>query len=245
MRNENKETNQGKKAIGESVGGRIFLALIVMAVLITAAKVIPLVRDRAQTSKYPVIELADLQGMELESLSDGSLSFSYPTEDWEVWEQVTTDYHPLTIFYKETADDGSTSISVGENDTVITELKPEMLQAMLDGLQQEAPYMVIKKSEMRSMEGAPVFYIEDNLSLTQEGLDLMLSTGAWTEETIEAMGGREALLSNNIASDQIQIYQLKNGKLYVYTGNYTDDAQKDMVLEAITVIAQTIKSTGN
>ena len=82
------------------------------------------------------------------------------------------------------------------------------------------------------------------MSLTQEGLDMMVDTGAWTEETIEAMGGREALLSNNIASDQIQIYQLKNGKIYVYTRNYTDDAQKDMVLDTITVIAQTIKSTG-
>lgn len=114
MRNENKETNQGKKAIGESMGSRIVLALIVVAVIVTAAKVIPLVRNRVQTSQYPVIELADLQGMELESLSDGKFSFSYPAEDWEVWEQVTTDYHPLTIFYKGTADDGSTSICGGE-----------------------------------------------------------------------------------------------------------------------------------
>ena len=141
--------------------------------------------------------------MELESLSDGKFSFSYPAEDWEVWEQVTTDYHPLTIFYKGTADDGSTSISVAENDTVVTQLKPELLQVMLDGLKEQAPYMVIKESEMRSMEGTPVFYLEDNMSLTQEGLDMMVDTGAWTEETIEAMGGREALLSNNIASDQI------------------------------------------
>ena len=141
----------------------------------------------------PVIELADLQGMELESLSDGKFSFSYPAEDWEVWEQVTTDYHPLTIFYKGTADDGSTSISVAENDTVVTQLKPELLQVMLDGLKEQAPYMVIKESEMRSMEGTPVFYLEDNMSLTQEGLDMMVDTGAWTEETIEAMGGREAL----------------------------------------------------
>ena len=221
MRNENKETNQGKKAIGESMGSRIVLALIVVAVIVTAAKVIPLVRNRVQTSQYPVIELADLQGMELESLSDGKFSFSYPAEDWEVWEQVTTDYHPLTIFYKGTADDGSTSISVAENDTVVTQLKPELLQVMLDGLKEQAPYMVIKESEMRSMEDTPVFYLEDNMSLTQEGLDMMVDTGAWTEETIEAMGGREALLSNNIASDQIQIYQLKNGKIYVYTGNYT------------------------
>ena len=66
MRNENKETNQGKKAIGESMGSRIVLALIVVAVIVTAAKVIPLVRNRVQTSQYPVIELADLQGMELE-----------------------------------------------------------------------------------------------------------------------------------------------------------------------------------
>ena len=130
MRNENKETNQGKKAIGESMGSRIVLALIVVAVIVTAAKVIPLVRNRVQTSQYPVIELADLQGMELESLSDGKFSFSYPAEDWEVWEQVTTDYHPLTIFYKGTADDGSTSISVAENDTVVTQLKPELLQVM-------------------------------------------------------------------------------------------------------------------
>ena len=46
MRNENKETNQGKKAIGESMGSRIVLALIVVAVIVTAAKVIPLVRNR-------------------------------------------------------------------------------------------------------------------------------------------------------------------------------------------------------
>ena len=232
MRNENKETNQGKKAIGESMGSRIVLALIVVAVIVTAAKVIPLVRNRVQTSQYPVIELADLQGMELESLSDGKFSFSYPAEDWEVWEQVTTDYHPLTIFYKGTADDGSTSISVAENDTVVTQLKPELLQVMLDGLKEQAPYMVIKESEMRSMEGTPVFYLEDNMSLTQEGLDMMVDTGAWTEETIEAMGGREALLSNNIASDQIQIYQLKNGKIYVYTGNYTDDEFDKLIDQA-------------
>ena len=174
MRNENKETNQGKKAIGESMGSRIVLALIVVAVIVTAAKVIPLVRNRVQTSQYPVIELADLQGMELESLSDGKFSFSYPAEDWEVWEQVTTDYHPLTNFYKGTADDGSTSISVAENDTVVTQLKPELLQVMLDGLKEQAPYMVIKESEMRSMEGTPVFYLEDNMSLTQEGLDMMV-----------------------------------------------------------------------
>ena len=59
MRNENKETNQGRKAIGESMGSRIVLALIVVAVIVTAAKVIPLVRNRVQTSQYPVIELAD------------------------------------------------------------------------------------------------------------------------------------------------------------------------------------------
>ena len=164
------------------MGSRIVLALIVVAVIVTAAKVIPLVRNRVQTSQYPVIELADLQGMELESLSDGKFSFSYPAEDWEVWEQVTTDYHPLTIFYKGTADDGSTSISVAENDTVVTQLKPELLQVMLDGLKEQAPYMVIKESEMRSMEGTPVFYLEDNMSLTQEGLDMMVDTGAWTEE---------------------------------------------------------------
>ena len=34
MRNENKETNQGKKAIGESMGSRIVLALIVVAVIV-------------------------------------------------------------------------------------------------------------------------------------------------------------------------------------------------------------------
>ena len=245
MKDENKKENQGKKAIGESMGSRIVLALITVVVLVTAAKVIPLVRDRAQTSEYPVIELADLEGVELENLSDGNFGFSYPADEWEVWDQVTTDYHPLTIFYKATADDGSTSISVAENDTVVKQLTPELLQVMLDGLKEQAPYMVIKTSEMRSMEGTPVFYLEDNMSLTEEGLDMMVETGAWTEETIEAMGGREALLSNNIASDQIQIYQLKNGKIYVYTGNYTDDAQKDTVLDTITVIAQTIKSTGN
>ena len=81
-------------------------------------------------------------------------------DSWEVWEQVTTDYHPLTIFYKGTADDGSTSISVAENDTVVTQLKPELLQVILDGLKEQAPYMVIKESEMRSMEGTPVFYLE-------------------------------------------------------------------------------------
>ena len=44
MRNENKETNQGKKAIGESMGSRIVLALIVVAGVVTAGKREPFVR---------------------------------------------------------------------------------------------------------------------------------------------------------------------------------------------------------
>ena len=184
MRNENKETNQGKKAIGESMGSRIVLALIVVAVIVTAAKVIPLVRNRVQTSQYPVIELADLQGMELESLSDGKFSFSYPAEDWEVWEQVTTDYHPLTIFYKGTADDGSTSISVAENDTVGGAVKSHWM-VMRPGTspgnvgwlgKNRLTRLVIKESEMLCMECRilkEVFYLEDLRIDTeaQEGLD--------------------------------------------------------------------------
>mgnify|MGYP000367489291 CR=1 FL=1 len=45
------------------------------------------------------------------------------------------------------------------------------------------------------------------MSLTQEGLDMMVDTGAWTEETIEPWAAVRHFLSNNIASDQIQIYQ--------------------------------------
>ena len=52
MRNENKETNQGKKAIGESMGSRIVLALIVVAVIVTpeSGTDFPISGDRAGRS---------------------------------------------------------------------------------------------------------------------------------------------------------------------------------------------------
>ena len=66
----------------------------------------------------------------------------------------------------------------------------------------------------------------------------MLSQGAWTEDFIASIGGRDALKSIP-PTTQIYYYVPVDGYLLVLVGTYYHENEKQVVCDLMTLIAQT------
>lgn len=96
----------------------------------------------------------------------------------------------------------------------------------------------IISNELKTFEGEPVIYYEAETKLTDEMLDMLVEDGSVTEADLEAMGGREYLISMP-ASKQIGINAIIDGKAITITGTYKDTPDK--LLEAIKLLIKTGK----
>ena len=96
---------------------------------------------------------------------------------------------------------------------------------------------------MRTLNGEPVIYTESRTQITDDAIDLMLEQGYWTQDDIDSFGGREALLAIP-ATDQIFLYVVRDGWIYVCTGTYYSADQKAVVLNCMTLLMQTVESVG-
>lgn len=190
-------------------------------------------------SEYPVIEAADYSGMELDTVSNDKLSYSYPAGQWEfIWED------PLQIAQTETMGTGKT-VNINMNleaqgqkgdgwmDDVMDQLSPENFEEQGDS-------MDIRAMEIRTLNGEPVVYMEVVTKITDEMLDMMIDSGVYTEEMLEDLGGREALLAIP-PTTQIAIYTVKDGTLFSCTGTYFGEEQKQVVLDTMAVMIATVE----
>lgn len=89
--------------------------------------------------------------------------------------------------------------------------------------------------------GAPAIYTESVMKYTDEYIDLMLETGAITQQFLDENGGREVLLSIPETA-QIYFYTVKDGNLYTYIGTYYNEEQKQIVMDTINIMAQTTEA---
>ena len=71
-------------------------------------------------------------------------------------------------------------------------------------------------------------------------IDFYLENSGITEEQLEALGGREALL-NTPPTRQIQMYAVVDGNILVVTGTYYDDAAKTRLVDTMSILLQTVK----
>ncbi len=188
---------------------------------------------------YPVIEAVDYSGMELETISNSEMSYSYPAGEWE---KILDD--PLQIAWEETI---STNQAVNINMNLeATGIKEDgwtddlMAQLSNENFESVGYDITIEASEVRSLNGNPVVYMEVVTKITDEMIDMLIDSGAYTEEMIEAAGGREVLLATP-PTTQIAIYTVKDGTLFSCTGTYYAEDQKQMVLDTMTIMLDTAK----
>ena len=191
---------------------------------------------------YPVMEPVALDSLTLATAESDTLSAQFPEEEW-VFDvsMVPVDF---AIYDTETLLDetGTMNINIMLSGQYSGKLKQSDLDGVVDELKNSdmADGMNIEVSEMRSLEGEPVGYIESTSTYTESMIDFYLENSGITEEQLEALGGREALL-NTPPTRQIQMYAVVDGNILVVTGTYYDDAAKTRLVDTMSILLQTVK----
>lgn len=206
------------------------LALILVPVLLTGCG----------TPNYPVLETADASAVTLDTIENSVIRYSYPSKDWFQIGDL-----PLQIAYTDTWNTGyNVNINVGLASTA--KIGRKLTEKDMDSLLSEmvavggVDFVTVDVSEMRLYDGEPVIYVEQSTKITDEALDLMIAEGVYTEEMIDAIGGREVVLAMPTAS-QIAIYAVVDGYCYVCVGSYYEESQKQMLLDAMTIVLSTME----
>lgn len=189
-----------------------------------------------ETSEYPVTAPLATDGLSLAEASVDDLTFSYPDEIWLMDEAST----PLTFYYAESldAETGFANINVQVSVPCSSALTEKDLADICDDLRTQG--LTLSTSELRTLNGTVFIYTESVLQFTDDLIDTMLDTGILTEESLNALGGREVLLSIP-SSPQVAFYIPIDGNLIIFTGTYFNAEEKQAVCDAITIMAQTGK----
>lgn len=192
----------------------------------------------AEDTDYPAMEAADLSAMELSLASNSAMSAQYNADEW-YGEDVSG---LLTFYYLPTLDtDNVANVNAQKLSQFDDALDSSMAQELEKNLSDNYAFLSVGKTEMKTLNDAPVIYMEGTFSFTDEVIDFMLKDGGWTQEDIDALGGREAILALP-ETNQSYLYTVKDGWLYLFTGTYYAADQGAAVLECMTVLAQTAQS---
>lgn len=192
----------------------------------------------AEDTDYPAMEAADLSAMELGLASNSAMSAQYNADEWH-GEDVSG---LLTFYYLPTLDtDNVANVNAQKLSQFDDALDSSMAQELEKNLSDNYAFLAVGKTEMKTLNDAPVIYMEGTFSFTDEVIDFMLKDGGWTQEDIDALGGREAILALP-ETNQSYLYTVKDGWLYLFTGTYYAADQGAAVLECMTVLAQTAQS---
>lgn len=189
--------------------------------------------------KYPPIEAPDVSAMTLETIENSDMTVQYPSGTWVGVDGTV----PLTVYYADTMDSDNTkvNINVQQASTYSGTLDEKFMNDLVNGLTEAYPSMDIRRAELRSVNGKGVIYMETVTTFTEEMVSMALESGMLAQEDIDAAGGMEALLASIPPTDQIMIYAVNSVYLYIYTGTYYEESQKDDVLNGILVMIQTTK----
>ena len=189
----------------------------------------------SQSTDYPVIDLKDTSNLTLATATLSPISVSYESDTWAQLEDASM----LTVYLTETygtASNVNINVqSMGEYSSEITEEDRKELMETFDTM---GGYITFEVSEMRTLDGKPVIYTESTMQFTDAYIDLMIESGAITEEYLDTYGGREVFL-NMAPTKQIVIYAVADGNLCTYIGTYYEEEQKQLVLDEITVLYAT------
>lgn len=189
------------------------------------------------TDSYSVIEAVDYSGMDLETISNSEMSYSFPAGEWK---KIFDD--PLQIAWEETINTNQ-AVNINMNVEATGVTQDNWTDDLMEQLSREnfesAGYSIsVEASEVRSLNGEPVVYMELMTQVTDEMIDLMIDSGVYTEEMIDSIGGHEALLAAP-PTTQIAIYTAKDGTIFSCTGTYYAPEQKQNVLNTMSIMIQT------
>ncbi|MEM5769509.1 MAG: hypothetical protein AAGU32_14625, partial [Bacillota bacterium] len=174
---------------------------------------------------YPAMQSVDLSTLNLSSTANSQMEVKYPADTWI----SDPTMQPLTLFYAETADsENAVNINVQLSSPYEGELKERDMQILQEQLISEygdTGGIELTLAEMRLLNGEPIIYMESHFKINEKLIDLMIDQQIWTEEWIESVGGRAAILARP-ETNTITVYSVVSGYVFIYTGTYYDAAEK-------------------
>lgn len=209
----------------------IFCAVLCLALLLAAC---------GGTADYPVMEPVALDALTLETGESDTMSAQFPAGEWFFDVSLTPVDFGIYDMETLTSETGTVNVNIILSGAYSGKLKQSDFDGVLKELKNSdmAEGMEIGVAEMRTLAGEPVGYVESTTTYTENMIDFYLENSGITEEQLEAMGGREALL-NAPPTRQIQIYAVVDGNIAIVTGTYYDDASKERLLDVMNILLQT------
>lgn len=188
---------------------------------------------------YPALDAPDLDTMTLSQVANSSVRVKYDADEWI----AVPNLDPLTFYYMETSDseDEAVNININYLGGDVNRLAEGDMADLVAGLTEAYSDLNLQVKEMRTLAGEPVIYMEGTMQMTDQMIDQLIQQGAFTQEDIDALGGREVLLAIP-PTDQVYLFVNNGGDLFLCTGTYYADDQKAVVVDAMTVLARTAES---
>lgn len=219
----------------------LLLALLMLLSLAGCGKdeqerpVIENVEVDSDVTQLPVMEAVDIERIMRFKIDDGEISYHVPAVSWL---EGTNANGETVVLFRETADSEQ---QVSARAKLVgfygSGLDQKFMDAVVSSLNDDLS-LTVTTSEMRSFQNAPIFYAEMTVEFTDEVIDKLLEQEIWTQEQLDAAGGREYYTSIP-KTNTIMIYAEVDGYMVTYGGSYYDDAQKKIVLNAINIMLQT------
>ena len=186
--------------------------------------------------QYPVMDPIDISSMELALGEDSEIKYSVPADKWILG---TNNLNALIAVLADSyGTDQQAAINVSIGDYSGDPFDQEFADGVKASTDAEALGTKVKLTEIGSFNGTNICYSEAVTEYTDDVIDNLMEYGILTEEGLEAIGGREFLLSMP-ATEQITVQHGIDKKLITYGGIYYTAEQKDAVLEAINIMLQT------
>ncbi len=204
----------------------LLVALVLMLCMLTGCG--------GDSANYPALEAADYSGLQMATFGNSTITASYPSDTWLYGGEVNG---LPSIYLIETADTNEAiNINMQANGVYPRAISDEVLTEICNNFTVSG--MTIDTAEIRTLNGEPISYIEATTQFTDEMLDSFIEQGIYTDDLIEAVGGRDFLLSRPPVHT-ISITAKVDGWLCIYSGTYMHEADKELVLDVMTMVIQT------
>ena len=180
---------------------------------------------------------------QVETVDNGTITLDYPSEDWTKGESSNPEVIKVVLYSNNENLEENTNIIVGTTASSTNIPLEDYVQLLPAQLEKSSPGTKVTVAEYRKINDIPVSYIEINTKMTEEAMEYGLQKGIFTEQTIEAEGGKEAFI-NKPETKQIQMSISFKDRITSITGTYSKDEEKEIVLKAMQTMLQTAKLKG-
>lgn len=211
------------------------LAMLLVLCLMTGCSSQP--QDAAAAPaevSYPEIPAAALGDMTYAAQENQDIRVSYPQDILT----PDTETYPMTLYLNDSLETNFfANINIQKSIEFSGVLDESVLKEIMEafGSQYASSGMTINLSELRTLHGQPVIYLEAITQVTDTVIDVMIEQGILTEEYIESIGGRD-ILKELPPTYNVGIYGVVDGHIAMYTASYHDSAHKQPLIDAMTVL---------